>query len=108
MQIRWLTFGADVNPFERYNPLRPLVHWYNTRRMNKYVSRELKSRLANYQGNEGIQSAKRTKTVIDLALAAYLSENPRKRNQSGYGQHIPEICDESNQIISIFRPRYDQ
>lgn len=83
MQIRWLTFGADVNPLERYNPLRPLVHWYNTRRMNKYVSRELNNRLANYQGNESIQTVKRTKTIIDLALAAYLSENPGKETNRG-------------------------
>ncbi|KAI9879875.1 MAG: hypothetical protein M1830_006727 [Pleopsidium flavum] len=75
MQIRWLTFGADVNPIERYNPLRPLVHWYNTRRMNQYVSRELNSRMTNFQGKESLQPAKRNKSVIDLALTAYLSEH---------------------------------
>ncbi|KAL9605832.1 MAG: hypothetical protein Q9179_000980 [Wetmoreana sp. 5 TL-2023] len=41
MQVRWLTFGAEVNPFTRYNPIRPLVHWYNIRRMNNYVSKEI-------------------------------------------------------------------
>lgn len=78
MQIRWLTFGADVNPFKRYNPLRPLVHWYNSQRMNRYVSREFDTRMANYQDLDSFQSFHQTKTVIDLALAAYLSANPEK------------------------------
>lgn len=78
MQIRWLTFGTDVNPFKRYNPLRPLVHWYNARRMNRYVSREFDARMANYQDQDNVHSVTRTKSVIDLALAAYLSANPEK------------------------------
>ncbi len=81
MQIRWLTFGAD--PFERYNPFRPFVHWYNTRRMNKYVSRELKTRMANRTGSESVQTAKRTRTVIDLALDAYVTESLGEQTNQG-------------------------
>jgi len=77
MQIRWLTFGAD--PFERYNPFRPFVHWYDTRRMNKYVLRELKYRMANYQSSESVQP----ETVVDLALAAYLTESQGERTIQG-------------------------
>lgn len=79
MQIRWLTFGADINPFKRYNPLRPLVHWYNAQRMNRYVSREVDIRMANYQHKERFQPVDRTMSVIDLALTAYLSANSEKK-----------------------------
>ena len=67
MQVRWLTFGAEVNPFTRYNPIRPLVHWYNLRRMNIYVSREIDNRIAQIQ-TQGDQSAKGKKSIIDLVL----------------------------------------
>lgn len=76
MQIQWLTFGADVNPFVRYNPVRPLVHLYNARRMNSYVARELKKRTAAHRNGQINEGLKGTKSIIDLSLAAYLSENP--------------------------------
>ena len=73
MQIRWLTFGADVNPFTRYNPLRPLVHWYNSRRMNNYVSKEIDNRFARLQASWD-HFHERGKSIIDLVLTAYLTE----------------------------------
>lgn len=77
MQIRWLTFGAEVNPFDRYNPLRPFVHRYNAWRMDRYVSRELDNRMAHFK------TTKRTKSVMDLALNAYLAETPGKTTIEG-------------------------
>lgn len=75
MQVRWLTFGADVNPITRYNPIRPLVHWYNSRRMDDYVSREVDKRVAKHQ-SETKQAAKGSKSIIDLVLTASLPQNP--------------------------------
>ena len=80
MQVKWLTFGPDVNPFKRYNPMRPLVHWYNSRRMNDYVTRKIESRFSELQ-NEGINSNKRSRSIIDLVLTAYLSENAERKSQ---------------------------
>lgn len=37
-QVRWCTFGLELNPFDRFNPFRPFVQWYNTRRMTLYHS----------------------------------------------------------------------
>ncbi|KAI9724631.1 MAG: hypothetical protein M1828_003655 [Chrysothrix sp. TS-e1954] len=74
-QVRWLTFGADVNPFKRYNPLRPLVHWYNARRMDRYIAHELDHRIAEYQDAASIDQAKKSRSIIDLALSAYTKEN---------------------------------
>ena len=83
MQIKWLTFGNDINPIERYNPFRPFVHWYNARRMNRFLSPELNRRMASYQEKGGTQTAKQTKSVIDLALAAYSSEKSGKKTIQG-------------------------
>ena len=77
MQIRWLTFGADVNPFVRYNPFRPLIHRYNAWRMDHYLSREFDNRMTDFQ------HTKPTKSVMDLALTAYLTENVEKNVAGG-------------------------
>ena len=73
MQVRWLTFGAEVNPFTRYNPIRPLVHWYNLRQMNNYVSREVDNRFVQIQ-SQGKHSAKGKKSIIDLVLTTVVAE----------------------------------
>ena len=73
MQVRWLTFGAEANPFTRYNPIRPLVHWYNLRRMNNYVSQEVDNRFAQIQ-TQGNRSAKGKKSIIDLVLTTDVAE----------------------------------
>jgi len=77
MQIRWLIFGAELNLFERFNPLRPFVHRYNKWRMNSYVSRELDIRMANFG------TTKPSKSIMDLALAAYLNEDPGSKQSQG-------------------------
>lgn len=67
MQIRWLIFGGDVNPLEQYNPLRPLVLWYNKRRMDQYIVPHLDRQLTQFDGDT------RKKTIIALASNAYSS-----------------------------------
>ena len=71
MQIRWLTFGVDLNP------LSHLVHQYNKWRMDGFVSRELGSRMAQFH------TARPTKSIMDLALNAYLSENSGSKMTDG-------------------------
>lgn len=80
IQVRWLTFGADANPFVRYNPMRPLVHWYNLGRMNDYVSREVDKRIAQLRNQESY-SAKGNKSIIDLVLTTYMAENTARKTQ---------------------------
>ena len=70
-QIKWSTFGIDPNPFEQVNVLRPLVHWYNTRMMNSYLSRQLDMRYSNAH-IDAIQG----KSMIDLALKSHISNPP--------------------------------
>lgn len=51
--------------------------------MNKYVHRELQNRMANRQGTESAQTAKVAKTVIDLALDAYVTEGLGEQTTQG-------------------------
>jgi cytochrome P450 len=87
MQIKWLTFGADINPFRRYNPVRPLVFWFNSRRMNKYVTRQIDARFAELQRGAHNHSD-RNKSIIDLVLNTYLSE---KAGQEKAGQELQSM-----------------
>jgi len=80
MQVRWLTFGAEINPFTRYNPMRPLIHWYNTRRMNKYVSKEIENRFSVLQKLDN-PSHEGGKSIVDLVLTAHLSQKVDRDTQ---------------------------
>lgn len=71
-QMKWLTFGSEGLPLQKFNPLRPLVHAYNTSLMDTYLSSKLDSRFAIYQDKDKAKNVKRSKCVIDLALTAYL------------------------------------
>ena len=81
MQVKWLTFGPDINPFVRYNPVRPFVLWYNSRRMNKYVTQKIDARFVELQSKDRINSD-RNKSIIDLVLTAYLSEKAGEELQA--------------------------
>ncbi|MCJ1247131.1 hypothetical protein MMC30_004342 [Trapelia coarctata] len=72
-QVQWLPLGNEINPFRKYRPLRPLVFWYNLRRMNNWLSRELDARFSSRQATHFPPTLKRSKPVIDLALDAYLA-----------------------------------
>ena len=77
-QLSWLTFGNKMNPWERWHPFRPLIHWYNAYLMNSYVSRELDRRFTAYRDGE-----RPTKSIIDLALETYLAEKTDDELQNG-------------------------
>jgi cytochrome P450 len=65
--------GVEINPLDHIKGLiRPIIHAYNTWRMNNYLDREFGKRYRSVLGN----TLNPGKSVIDLALKAYLSENP--------------------------------
>ena len=80
MQVRWCTFGPDINPFVRYNPWRPFVHWLNSRRMNDYVSKHIEGRFSTLQ-TSGDHLEASGQSIIDLVLTAYLKEDPVRKTQ---------------------------
>lgn len=82
-QIRWLSFGNEANLFERYHPLRPLMQWWNARRMVQYVSRELDTRFQKSLEKNLMMNKGRSKTIIDLALENYLAPETSGRSVNG-------------------------
>ena len=72
-QVRTLTFGANIKPFAAYDPMRPLLQWHNSYRMNSHLSQELDHRFKISQTGE----KRLTKSIIDLALETYTAEKPR-------------------------------
>ena len=69
-QVRWHCLDDELNPFIRWNPVRPLIQWYNGYRMNKYISGELDKRFATYKSGDLHRTSR---SVIDLALESYLT-----------------------------------
>ena len=81
--MRWMVFGSEGNPFQQYHPLRPLVLALNAWRMSKYLSPEVDARFEAHQNMDNTKIKKRSKSVIDLALTAYLKDNSRKSSAQG-------------------------
>lgn len=80
-QIRWLSFGNEANLFERYHPLRPIMTWWNNRRMVRYVSKQLDDRLRSNVAKKDSAEIGGRKTIIDLALSNYLTEKEESSKQ---------------------------
>lgn len=72
-QIPWLSFGAEFNPFDRYNPLRPLIQWYNAREMNNYIYHELKNRFQSHKNSKELDEPRHGRSIVDLALKSSLA-----------------------------------
>ncbi|KAF4628546.1 hypothetical protein G7Y89_g9608 [Cudoniella acicularis] len=70
-QIGWLSFGAEPNPFNRYHPLRPLMHWYYGSKVNSYISEQLEKRFDDYKQNDAIT----TGSVVSTTFKTYYSDN---------------------------------
>ena len=71
-QISWLAPNKEINPLEMINFPRFLVQWWNGRKMNAYIGRELDKRFVEYQQELSHKPVGRS--VIDLVLRAYMSD----------------------------------
>ncbi|PYH90485.1 cytochrome P450 [Aspergillus ellipticus CBS 707.79] len=84
---RWHSFW---DPRVRANPIRPLVQWYYGRVMNKCIRAELERRFSEMQQG-GISGSKRAKSIIALALEAYLGDkNEKITNTTNLDAHFAE------------------
>jgi cytochrome P450 len=78
-QIEWTSFGTTLNPFKRYLTIRPIVQWFNNRRMNHYIEAEIEKRFTEHtHGRTSQAGQKRSKSIISLALDQYLEEEQVK------------------------------
>ena len=71
-QIPWLSFGTELNVWRRWHPIRPFMHWYNTRIMDRYIMQQLEGRFVAQVDNN--QNNRTSKSVVDLALNTCLQE----------------------------------
>lgn len=85
-QIKWCTFGLEPNPLTHINPIRPFVQWYNTRRMNGYINRELEN---SYTANRGDSA---DKSIVSLALNSYLDEESTIKRAQGMDATFKEFA----------------
>jgi len=88
-QMRWMSFGSEGNPLQQYHPLRPFIHQYNSWQMDKYISPEIDARFMVYKSQD---SVKRSKSVIDLALKAYLKQNANPKSVEGIDKTFKETA----------------
>lgn len=96
-QISWTPSPVSTNPFVGFNPMRPFMQRYYTRKMNNYLGRVIDSRFAMKKAESSLNSSKR-KPAIDLALDEYTrqqsSEIPGSKPSSttGVDAAFKEIC----------------
>jgi cytochrome P450 len=69
--VEWHCQDEEINPFKRWNPMRPLIEWSNGRIMNRYIHAELDKRYEDWKSNK---PAARAKSVMDITIAAYMGE----------------------------------
>ncbi|KAF2756235.1 cytochrome P450 [Pseudovirgaria hyperparasitica] len=77
-QISWQCLNDELNPFIRWNPIRPIMQWYNGHRMNNYISKELDQRFKEWASDDKAAS---TRSIMNLTIADYMREG--KPSKSG-------------------------
>jgi cytochrome P450 len=78
-QIEWVSFGSELNPFQRYNPFRPFVLWYYGRRIDRFISAELVQRFAALKA-EG-QLGQKARSIMSLVLRDFIQERGTNHSQ---------------------------
>ncbi|KAL8905085.1 MAG: hypothetical protein Q9207_002859 [Kuettlingeria erythrocarpa] len=95
-QMRWMAFGGEGNPLQQYHPFRPFVHRYNTYQMNRYIAPEVEARLEVHRNfvksGESSSTHRPSRSVIDLALAAYLKQNSSVSKVGGIDPVFKEVA----------------
>jgi cytochrome P450 len=77
-QLRWKISNQEVNLFKLWNPIRPVVAWYNSRLMNTYISKELDKRYDEYLTALSTGEEPEGKSVISLVFDGYLKQSGLK------------------------------
>ncbi|KAH8428088.1 cytochrome P450 [Aspergillus melleus] len=68
--VEWHCQDEEMNPFIRWNPMRPLMQWYNGQTMNRYIGIELDKRYEVWRQRD---SSTRANSIIDIVLAEFMS-----------------------------------
>ncbi|KAF4637481.1 hypothetical protein G7Y89_g599 [Cudoniella acicularis] len=78
-QLRWKLSEQELNPLKRWNPIRPIVEWHNSRQMNNYIGKELDKRYQDYLSKIKRGDNVRSNSVISLVLEGYLKQSQSKK-----------------------------
>jgi hypothetical protein len=77
--IETVTFGQDLNPLQRWNPIRPFLVWKYGRTLNTYIRGELAKRFEERKfliESRGRATDKRIgKSIASLALDEYITNH---------------------------------
>lgn len=74
-QLDWLPDQNSVNPFEVFNPIRPIVYKINEWKMNRFLMNVMNKRFADRVDED---HKKRSKPIIDLAMDVYREEGSQQ------------------------------
>jgi cytochrome P450 len=69
--VEWHCQDEEMNPFIRWNPMRPIIEWNNGRIMNSYIDAELDKRYEVWKSSKPVT---RAKSVMDIIIDAYMKE----------------------------------
>ena len=76
--MSWFLKQPEYNPFSLWNPVRPLIHEINRRKMNRYLGKVIDDRFSAKTHDQAELNVKfgkrRPQPVIDLALDVYAKE----------------------------------
>ena len=86
--------NREINPLERLNVVRDIVHWWNGRKMDKYAGAELDRRYEEYRHGGAHKSSK---SVIDIVLHAYITGS----QNSGEKRQLPKDMDPEFHAFAI-------
>lgn len=85
--------ATSIGPFDDLNPLRPFQLWWNTRKLNALIGKEVDRKIAarasaaqsqsqtNGHASKPVSFKERRRSILDLALDAYEKENPASATQ---------------------------
>ncbi|OJD29357.1 cytochrome p450 [Diplodia corticola] len=84
--VEWTSFGAEVNPFRRWNPVRPLMCWYQGRYVDKFIREELKKAMSRRRS----EKINKQESVASMAFDRYqdkLDKAPSPSTNSTFLQY---------------------
>lgn len=87
--IEWTSWRGQLNPFGVLS-IRPLVHWRNSRTMNRYIGQEIDERFSEtmIESKDGKDAGDHSKSILSLLINDLLSESG---STDRHGQIKPEI-----------------
>jgi len=85
--VEWTPSAVLINPLDKFNFVRPIMHWYYQRKMNIYIERVLDERFENRDASDMNTAGKsKRKPAIDVALQEYaeLTGNPNQKPDGAF------------------------